>query len=96
MTIKDARPGRRYRVTLLKNIETTCEDTVACLDKHGPYIGDRPGLERFEVPKVVAAAGTVYEGFVCSMDGAYFELTLESGEVTGFYMDDPGIAIEPR
>jgi hypothetical protein len=94
MSTTQLRPGKRYRVTLLKDIETTHDDTRAVVAKHGRYVGERPGHTRLDVPTMVTPAGTVYEGYVSALDGSFFNLTLPDGTIVGFYVDDPGIRLE--
>ncbi len=90
----DLRPGKRYRVTLLQNVEATHDDTDAVSAPHGPYIGAHPGHEQLDVPRRITPAGTVYEGYLSGVHGAFFHLTLADGTAVGFYADDPGILLE--
>jgi hypothetical protein len=90
MAPTDLRPGRRYRVTLLQDRHAPQPDTP----KHGPYIGERPGLGSPDRPVIVTPAGTVYQGYISAVDGEFFDLTLADGQTVGFYWDDPGIRLD--
>ena len=94
MNLQDLRPGKRYRVTLLKDITVTHDDTNASSAPHGQYIGERPGRQRLDVPQIVTPAGTVYEGYLSGVVDSFFHLTLADGTAVGFYADDPGILFE--
>ena len=94
MPTSDIQPFRRYRITLLMDVEQTDEAAIErgefewFEDSHG-------GARRFKVPKIVVPSGTVYEGVASDVDqDGFFDLNLDTGETIDFRTGDEGIQIE--
>ena len=94
MLTGDIQPYRRYRITLLMDVEQT--DEAAIERGEVEWFDDRHGgARRFKVPKIITPAGTVYEGVASDVDeDGLFDLNLDSGEAIGFVAHDEGILIE--
>ncbi len=92
MITSDVQPYRRYRVTLLRDVEEADDAAI----ERGDYdlLEKRSGLQFFKVPKRVTPAGTVYEGVASDVDAhGFFDLNLDDGQAIGFCTQDDGILI---
>ena len=91
MLTNDVQTGQRARVTLLTDIIATDDDAIEAAAEQAR----REGKKSFPVPKkVVATAGTVYEGIGSDADDGFFDLNLDNGEAIGFYAHSPYALIE--
>ena len=89
MILTEVHTGQQVRVQLLQDIIGTDDEALERLAATA-----KPG-QRFEVPKkVIAMAGTVYEGVVTDVDDVgFFDLNLPNGDAIGFCIGDPTILV---
>ncbi len=94
MPTSDIQPFRRYRITLLMDVDQTDDAAIERGDVEW-FEDSKGGARRFKVPKIVVPAGTVYEGVASDVDqDGFFDLNLDTGETIDFRTGDEGIQIE--
>lgn len=91
MVAYDVQPYRRYRITLLHDVDILEDWSDDDRDVEMPSELSS-GILRYQVRKTSTRAGTAYEGIASSIDAdGFFDIRLDTGEVLGIYAGDESL-----